>query len=69
MGFCVFIWELGDGPPKRKRNKIQIQEGALDIPFINPRRNKMVRGTPAHLQRFIVAPFFVPDLRVADDAA
>jgi hypothetical protein len=29
----------------------------------------MVRGAPAHLKRFVVASYLVPDLRIGDAAA
>lgn len=32
--------------------------------LINPLKQKMIRGTPAHLQSFVVALFLVPDIRV-----
>jgi hypothetical protein len=44
-------------------------EGPEDTPFMNPIRCKLVRGAPAHLKSFVVAPFLVPDLRVGDAAA
>jgi hypothetical protein len=34
------------------------------VPFTSPVRHKLVRGAPAHLKSFVVAPFPVPDLRV-----
>jgi hypothetical protein len=32
------------------------------MPFTNPVRHKMVRGSPAHLKSFVLAPFLVLDL-------
>jgi hypothetical protein len=37
--------------------------------LMSPIRHKIVRGAPAHLKSFIVAPFLVPDLKVEDAAA
>jgi hypothetical protein len=43
-------------------------EGPEDMPFMNPLKCKLVKGAKAHLKRFVIALFLVPDLRVGDAA-
>lgn len=39
-------------------------EGSEGLHFTNVIRYKVLRRAPTHLKSFLVAPFYVPDLRV-----